>query len=87
MGRDLGRPNIGMAQEFLDRAQVIAGFEQMRRETLSESMETISKWGLTVPHAQRAAFLPGCNRTPYLAADLIERGMDDGAELQAVAPL
>src|SRR5262249_29805791 len=25
-------------QEFLDRAQVIAGFEQMRRETMSESM-------------------------------------------------
>jgi hypothetical protein len=48
--------------------------------------ETISNRGLTVPQPQCDSFLPGRNRTQYLAADLIDRGLDDGAELQAVAP-
>jgi hypothetical protein len=48
--------------------------------------ETISNQGLTVPQAQHASFLPGRNRILYFAANLIERGRDEGAELQAVAP-
>jgi hypothetical protein len=48
--------------------------------------ETISNRGQTVPHAQRASFLPGRTRTLYLAATLIKRGRDEGAERQAVAP-
>ncbi len=44
--------------------------------------ETVSNRGLIVLQAQRTSLLPGCNRMPYLAADLIERGMHDDAELQ-----
>lgn len=35
---DLGRGNARMAQQLLDGPQVTAGFEQMRREAVSEQM-------------------------------------------------
>jgi hypothetical protein len=56
-----------------------------KQQTRCRMLETISNRGLTVPHAQRASFLPGRNRTLYLTATLIERGRDKGAERQAVA--
>jgi hypothetical protein len=35
---DLRRRDVGMPKHFLDRAQVRAAFEQMRREGMSERM-------------------------------------------------
>jgi hypothetical protein len=38
MGVDLGRADVFVAQEFLDRADVIAAFEQMGREAVTEAV-------------------------------------------------
>jgi hypothetical protein len=39
MGVDHGRIHVGMAQEFLNGADVIAIFEQMRREGVPEDVQ------------------------------------------------
>ncbi len=38
MGVDLGGPDVGMAEQLLDAAQVAAGFQQMRGEGMPEHM-------------------------------------------------
>jgi SRSO17 transposase len=72
---------------FLKKGTQSAGVARQYSGTAGKvENETISNRGLTVLHAQRASFLPGRTRTLYLAATLIERGRDERAERQAVAP-
>ncbi len=51
-----------------------------------ECRETITNRGLTVPEHQRASFFPGHSSNAYRANELIQGGIDDGAELRALAP-
>ncbi len=52
-----------------------------------ECRETITNRGLTVPEHQRASFFPGHSSNAYRANELIQGGIDDGAELRALDEL
>jgi hypothetical protein len=81
--RRIGRIQTGMAFDLEAAHHINNGYQ---RYVTNPIHETISNRGLTLPEDQQASFLPGCSRTVHLADVLIQRGSDDDAELQAVAP-
>jgi hypothetical protein len=83
LGRDICRAQR-ICDSRLGRPH-ITRFHPQQQLATARGAEAILNRGQTVLHPPRF-FLPGRTRTLYLAATLIERGRDEGAERQAITP-